>query len=269
MASQRRGKATAPSGADRPTESLAGLSAAPVPAKRSSVATANGVQSSDGRLVRGQKTRTALLAAARTVFERDGFLEARITDISELAGYAHGTFYTHFDSKEAIFLEIAVDLQEQMLSEQEPEQVAPTTDPVDGIERANRRYLKAYQSNAKIMGIIDQASMFNDELRAIRQSRAELFSTRAKRQIVRLQRQGLADKHVEADLAAIALTSMISRYAYVWFVESVDLGVKIDFEKSVETLTLAWARTIGLDVSDWRRRRGTAARSRRRPVNSK
>ncbi|MBN9622078.1 MAG: helix-turn-helix transcriptional regulator [Actinobacteria bacterium] len=55
------------------------------------------------RSPRGLRTRTALVEAARTVFERDGYLEARITDITKEAGVAAGSFYTYFDSKEEIF----------------------------------------------------------------------------------------------------------------------------------------------------------------------
>ena len=41
---------------------------------------------------RGARTRQTLVEAARRVFERDGFLDARITDITAEAGVAAGTF---------------------------------------------------------------------------------------------------------------------------------------------------------------------------------
>jgi len=43
---------------------------------------------------RGTRTREALVRAARRVFERHGFLDARITDIAAEAGVASGSFYT-------------------------------------------------------------------------------------------------------------------------------------------------------------------------------
>ena len=36
------------------------------------------------------------------VFERDGYLEARLTDITAEAHCSTGSFYTYFDSKEAL-----------------------------------------------------------------------------------------------------------------------------------------------------------------------
>ncbi|MGH2927257.1 MAG: TetR family transcriptional regulator, partial [Solirubrobacteraceae bacterium] len=52
---------------------------------------------------RGVRTRAALIDAARRVFERDGYLEARVADIAAAAGVAHGSFYTYFDSKDDVF----------------------------------------------------------------------------------------------------------------------------------------------------------------------
>ncbi len=51
---------------------------------------------------RGLRTRAALVAAARVVFERDGYLDARLSDITAEAKCSTGSFYTYFSSKEEI-----------------------------------------------------------------------------------------------------------------------------------------------------------------------
>jgi len=43
---------------------------------------------------RGVRTRQALVDAARVVFEREGYLDARLTDITAEASCSSGTFYT-------------------------------------------------------------------------------------------------------------------------------------------------------------------------------
>ena len=68
------------------------------------------------------QTRARLVEAAKKVFERDGFLEARIVDIAEAANLAPGGFYHYFDSKEELFLEVA-QMQEERLT-------APSDGPV-------------------------------------------------------------------------------------------------------------------------------------------
>lgn len=52
---------------------------------------------------RGVRTRAALVWAARTIFERDGFLASRLTDITAEAECSVGTFYTYFNTKDEIF----------------------------------------------------------------------------------------------------------------------------------------------------------------------
>lgn len=200
---------------------------------------------------RGRRTREALVGAARQVFERDGYLEARVTDIAAAAGVAHGTFYTYFASKEEVFLELAVRLLGEMLGaspsagEHRPARTR-LADPYRAIERANRRYLESYRRNAKLMGIIEHVAMFNAELGVIREARARSFSDRAARSIAELQAAGLADPDLNPRLAATALTSMVSRFAYVWFVDAPAGGVSADFDHGVDTLTRLWANAIGL-----------------------
>ena len=51
---------------------------------------------------RGMRTRAALVAAARRVFERDGYIDARVTDITREAACSTGNFYTYFAGKEEV-----------------------------------------------------------------------------------------------------------------------------------------------------------------------
>ena len=56
------------------------------------------------------------MRAAREVFERDGFLDARIADITATARTATGSFYTYFTSKEEIFLAVVDELSDEVAS---------------------------------------------------------------------------------------------------------------------------------------------------------
>ena len=61
------------------------------------------------------RNRRSLIRAAREIFERDGFVSARITDIAERAGVAHGSFYSHFPDKRAALTAVLDEVQEEML----------------------------------------------------------------------------------------------------------------------------------------------------------
>ena len=61
------------------------------------------------RLTREQskeQTRQHLLYAAHTIFIEKGFAAASVEKITVVAGYTRGAFYSNFDSKSELFLEI-------------------------------------------------------------------------------------------------------------------------------------------------------------------
>lgn len=58
---------------------------------------------SQPKTVRGQKTREALLRAAEKVFGEKGYYAASISEITQEAEVAMGTFYLYFKDKEDIF----------------------------------------------------------------------------------------------------------------------------------------------------------------------
>jgi AcrR family transcriptional regulator len=59
---------------------------------------------------RGRKTRAEILAAAIAVFGEKGFERASISEITQRAGVAQGTFYVYFPDKLTLFVELVDDL---------------------------------------------------------------------------------------------------------------------------------------------------------------
>jgi AcrR family transcriptional regulator len=61
------------------------------------------------RLSRAEKqaeTRRLLLEAAEDVFRRRGFAGATVEEITEKAGFSRGAFYSNFESREQLFIEL-------------------------------------------------------------------------------------------------------------------------------------------------------------------
>ena len=194
---------------------------------------------------KGAETRARLVAAGKQVFERDGFLEARISDITDTAGLSAGSFYHYFESKEQLFREVA-EAQERRLTAP-PDDSGPTTQGDDSprarIARANRRYLERYRDEALIMGVIEQVSRYDPYVNAGRMATFKDFAKRAERAIRRLQREGRADPTVNPAIAADALGSMVARFTELWLVQ----GYRdYDFDEAVEQLTVLWGNALGL-----------------------
>jgi AcrR family transcriptional regulator len=195
---------------------------------------------------KGAETRARLLEAAKKVFEEDGFLDARISDISKRAKLSHGSFYHYFDSKEQIFREVA-EAQERMLTAPPDEQKSANARAIserERIRRANRRYLERYRDEARIMGVIEQASRYDAHVTAVRAATQKHFAERAEQSIRRLQKAGIADRSVDPVIAATALGAMVARFAELWLVQSY---ADYDFDEAVEQLTTLWCNALQLE----------------------
>jgi len=65
------------------------------------------------------ETRSALKRAALECFATTGYRQTQVGDISRRAGVAHGTFYVHFETKEALIDELVVEFNAALLSKLE------------------------------------------------------------------------------------------------------------------------------------------------------
>lgn len=212
---------------------------------------------------KGTETRARLLAAAKLVFEDDGFLGARISDIAERAGLSHGSFYHYFDSKEQIFREVAA-VHEALLTAppDHPEPVdGPGCSPRDRIRTANRRYLTRYRDEARIMGVIEQVSRHDAAVNEARTVSHKDLAARAERAIRRLQADGVVSASLDPAIAATALGAMVARFAELWLVQAY---AEYDIDEVVEQLTLLWANALGLPEEP-----STPAALRRKPKPGK
>jgi AcrR family transcriptional regulator len=189
---------------------------------------------------RGLRTRATLVAAARKVFERDGFLNARLTDIPKEANCSVGTFYTYFADKEEILQAVLEAAQNDMLHPGQPRLDPGDSSPIAVIEASNRAYFEAYKRNAKLMLILEQVDASDPKFRQVRNRRSDAFAQRNGQAIKDLQDRGLADPALDPYLAARTLSGMVSRLAYQVFC----LNSDIPFEDLVFISTRLWANAL-------------------------
>jgi AcrR family transcriptional regulator len=143
---------------------------------------------SDGkapRTARGERTLRKILDAARDEFGERGFSDSSIVGITQRAGVALGTFYTYFDSKEAVFQALVGDMSAQVR-----DRVAPAfkeaADAIDGERRALESFLEFARSHRDVYRIIDEAEFVQPS------AYREHYETTAKRIAARLA--GARDK---------------------------------------------------------------------------
>jgi AcrR family transcriptional regulator len=119
-----------------------------------------GMASSSGakvpRTERGRRTLRALLDAAADEFGERGFHDAAIAKIAERAGTAIGSFYTYFDSKEAIFRALVQDMSRQVKEHVVPH-ILREPDRLSGERAGIEAFLGFVRHHKALYTIIDQA----------------------------------------------------------------------------------------------------------------
>ncbi len=188
---------------------------------------------------RGRRTRDALVASARGVFEERGYDATRMSDLAAAASVSHGTVYTWFATKDAVLAavvdSIVADLYQSL-------RTPDGTDPITRIDLANRAYLDAYRANARLLAVVEQAATSHEQFQAVL---ADLRATHVRRvaaTIDRLQREGEARRDLDPQVTAAALCAMVEGFARHWF----GRGETYDEAIAVTTLTALWTSSLAL-----------------------
>jgi AcrR family transcriptional regulator len=98
-------------------------------------------------------TRQALLAAAAAEFACEGYVGANINRISISAGFAKGTIYNHFTSKQALMLTLIDEIAAAQIASIRA-QVDPVDDPARKLEaffRAGFAFVEQHPSQARVI----------------------------------------------------------------------------------------------------------------------
>ena len=132
------------------------------------------------KTARGQRTLRALLDAAGEEFGEKGFHEASISRITQRAGVAIGSFYTYFDSKEALFTTLVRDLSDRVRDFVAP-RIAGAADQLDAERAGQQAFIEFVREHKEIYRIIDEAEFVDP------QSWRDHYASTASRIAARLQ----------------------------------------------------------------------------------
>ena len=114
------------------------------------------------RTERGRKTLRKLLDASAIEFGEKGFHEASVSSITRRAGVALGSFYTYFDSKDALFRALVLDMSENVRTSARAA-ISPDMGAL-AIERAAlTAFLEFASEHKEVYRIIDEAEFVDPE----------------------------------------------------------------------------------------------------------
>jgi len=147
------------------------------------------------RTERGRRTLRAILDAAAVEFGERGFHEASVSGITRRAGVALGSFYTYFDSKDAVFRALVRDMSDQVR-----ERVAPAIraapDQIAAERAGLHEFIAFVRGHKEIYRIIDEAEFVDPESFRLH------YATTADRIASRLA-SGAARGEIRADVSEV------------------------------------------------------------------
>jgi len=186
------------------------------------------------RTARGERTMRKILDAAREEFGECGFSESSIVGITQRAGVALGTFYTYFESKEALFQALVRDMSAQVRDNVGPA-LAGAADGLDGERRALAAFLGFVRDHRDIYRIIDESEFVDPA------AYREHYETTATRIAARL-----AAARDKGELSADFSDDDLGVLAWAMMGANVFLGLRFavwddaDANRIAETMSRVW-----------------------------
>ena len=115
------------------------------------------------RTERGRRTQRAILDAAAAEFGEKGFHESSIVSITIRAGVALGSFYTYFESKEALFKALVADMSGRVRDHVAPVLRSHRGSAIAAEGAALKAFLGFARDHKEIYRIIDEAEFVAPE----------------------------------------------------------------------------------------------------------
>jgi len=161
---------------------------------------------------KGRATDEAFKEAARVVFARDGYLNAKITDIAAEAGRSAASFYNYYDTKADLLIALAEEFHAY----------------------AKRR--------GELIGIF-QAAMVEGRFRdRWLELRGEAI-TRIAGEVRAAQAHGYCPG-VDPVMTASALSAMLEHFCYIWLGQGGEKDVAFDDEQALDAVATIWVKAV-------------------------
>lgn len=197
-----------------------------------------------GRGAQRERSMAALVDAAIEVFGETNFSDATISDISARAGLSHGSFYTYFDSKEAVLRSAVNEIlhRDRAAGEREAADERPRSIR-ERIDATNRRFFDTYAKHARLLASFENLASRDEITADLRRQTRYSYIHRTICSIQHWQAEGRVDPDLDAEAIANCLGSMVERVAHMQILFGDGCGA----ERMFDAISHVWVVTLGLD----------------------
>lgn len=191
---------------------------------------------------KGRATDEALKEAARLVFARDGYLNAKISDIAAEAGRSAASFYNYYDTKADLLIALAEEFHAEATSLAVLPFRAGLARP-EALREAVAGFWRTYaKRRGELIGIF-QAAMVEGRFRdRWLELRGEAI-TRIAGEVRAAQAQGYCPG-ADPVMTASALSAMLEHFCYIWLGQGGEKDVPFDDERALDAVATIWVRAI-------------------------
>ena len=193
------------------------------------------------------------------MFARDGYLNAKISDIAAAAGRSVASFYNYYDTK----ADLLIALAEEFHAEASQLAALPYRAGLSGEEALREAVAGFWRTYAKrrgeLIGIF-QAAMVEGRFR----DRWLELRGEAITRIATAVRKAQADGYcpgVDPVMTASALSAMLEHFCYIWLGQGGEKDVPFDDDLALDALCTIWVKAVY-----WKPGRQASSRPAERPA---
>ena len=192
---------------------------------------------------KGRQTRGAIEQAARKLFAERGFHGTTLTDITAAAGKSPAVFYRYFTDKEDLLAALAQSFLHDVVAPSGLTVPLPESPDDDAFfNTVVTGYWTMFKQNIGIMIAVAQLAATQPRFAAVQNEFRRFGMDIVAASVRRAQEQGYGGElHPDHTAAAIAL--LFENFTTV-FVGGSGLGVDIDDEAAIATLSRIWKKTL-------------------------
>jgi AcrR family transcriptional regulator len=192
---------------------------------------------------KGRQTREAIEQAARKLFAERGFHGTTLGDITSAAGKSPASFYRYFADKEDLLAALAQSFLHDVVTPSGLSLHLPDSPDDDGFFRAVvTGYWNMFKQNIGIMIAVAQLAATQPRFAAVQNEFRRFGMDIVAASVRRAQEQGYASE-LQPEYTAAAIALLFENFTTV-FVGSSGLGLEINDEDAIATLSRIWKKTL-------------------------
>ena len=194
---------------------------------------------------KGDRTKTALVHAARSAFGRLSYAKARVIDITAEAGVSLGAFYRYFVDKEDVLRDVLEQFFERSYATTFHGARYDEANPVASVQTSIVQTLAFVAGNADAMKVLWETSQTFDWVEERWNEMRHQLIRRIARAVDRAQQAGIAYDDLTPEQMAGALIGMVENLAYRRLVRRPKLTTKALSEVARQCTTV-WVHALFL-----------------------